>query len=145
MVHVPYKGDAPASIDLIAGRVQLSICTLSTGLLPQVATGRVRVLATMLPSRSPLLPETPTAAEAGLRLAISPWGGLFGPPGLPRELVDRIAVEMRSAAGRSDVREALDKIAFEVQASTPAEMAGVLADQLDIWRRTVQELGIERN
>jgi len=145
MVHVPYKGDAPASVDLIAGRVQLSIGTLSAGLLPQIKEGRVRVLATLLPNRSPLLPDVPTAAEAGLRLAISPWGGLFGPPGLSRELVDRIAAEMRSAAARSDVREGLDKIAFEVQASTPTEMAGLLADQLQIWQRAVQELGIERN
>lgn len=145
MVHVPYKGDAPASVDLIAGRVQLSIGTLSTGLLPQIREGRVRVLATLLPNRSPLLPDAPTAAEAGLRLTISPWGGLFGPPGLAPEVVDRIAAEMRSAAARREVREALDQIAFEVQASTPAEMAGLLSDQLQVWRRTVQELGIERN
>src|SRR5689334_20709093 len=75
MVHVPYKGDAPASADLIAGRVQLSIATLSAGVLPQIREGKLRVLATLLPNRSPLVPDAPTAAEAGLRgLTISPWG-----------------------------------------------------------------------
>jgi tripartite-type tricarboxylate transporter receptor subunit TctC len=146
MVHVPYKGDAPASVDLIAGRVQLSIATLSAGVLPQIRNGHLRVLATLLPSRSPLLPDAPTAAEAGLRgLTITPWGGLFGPAGLPREVVERVAAEMRGVAARRDVRDALDRIAFEAQASTPQEMATLLADQLQIWRRAVQELGIERN
>jgi tripartite-type tricarboxylate transporter receptor subunit TctC len=146
MVHVPYKGDAPASVDLIAGRVQLSIATLSAGVLPQIKDGHLRVLATLLPNRSPLVPDAPTAAEAGLRgLTITPWGGLFGPAGLPREVVERVASEMRGVAARRDVREALDRIAFEAQASTPQEMATLLAEQLQIWRRAVQELGIERN
>ena len=146
MTHIPYKGDAPASADLIAGRVQLSIATLSAGVLPQIKEGRLRVLATLLPNRSPLLPESPTASEAGLRsLTITPWAGLFGPPGMPKDVVDRLAGEMRSVAARRDVREALDRIAFELQASTPEEMSAVLGDQLQIWRRAVQDLGIERN
>jgi len=146
MVHVPYKGDAPASADLIAGRVQLSIATLSAGVLPQIKEGKLRVLATLLPNRSPLVPDAPTAAEAGLRgLTISPWGGLFGPAGLPKDVVDRLATEMRAVAGRRDVRDALDRIAFELQTSTPQEMSALLGDQLQTWRRAVQELGIERN
>lgn len=146
MTHIPYKGDAPASADLIAGRVQLMIGTLSAGVLPQVSEGRLRVLATLLPNRSPLLPEAPTAAEAGLRgLTIAPWGGLFGPAGLPKEVVERLSREMRAVATRRDVRDALDRIAFELQASTPEEMSTLLGDQLQTWRRAVQDLGIERN
>jgi len=146
MAHIPYKGDAPASADLIAGRVQLSIATLSAGVLPQIKDGHLRVLATLLPSRSPLIPDAPTAAQAGLRgLTISPWGGLFGPPGLPKDVVERVAAEMQAVGGRRDVREALDRIAFELQSSSPQDMASLLADQLQIWRRAVQELGIERN
>jgi len=146
MVHIPYKGDAPASADLIAGRVQLSIATLSAGVLPQIKEGKLRVLATLLPNRSPLVPDAPTAAEAGLRgLTISPWGGLFGPAGLPKDVVERVATEMRAVGGRRDVGDALDRIAFELQSSTPQEMTALLGDQLQIWRRAVQELGIERN
>jgi tripartite-type tricarboxylate transporter receptor subunit TctC len=92
------------------------------------------------------VPDAPTAAEAGLRgLTISPWGGLFGPAGLPKDIVDRVTNEMRTVGGRRDVREALDRIAFELQTSTPQEMSALLGDQLQIWRRAVQELGIERN
>ena len=145
MAHIPYKGDAPATADLIAGRVQVMIGTPGSA-MQQVATGRLRVLATLLPSRSPLAPDTPTAAEAGLRgLTISPWAGLFGPAGLPREVVDRVAREMKAVAARKDVRESLDRIAFELQSSTPEELAAMLKDQLDIWKKTVQEVGMERN
>ena len=79
IVHVPYKGDAPLSIDLVGGRVQMAFATPGT-LAPQVKEGRLRALATLLRSRSPLLPDAPTAAEAGLAgLTITPWGGIFGP------------------------------------------------------------------
>ena len=145
MQHIPYKGDAPATADLIAGRVQVMIGTPGSA-MPQVKEGRLRVLATLLPNRSPLAPEAPTAAEAGLgRLTISPWGGLFGPAKLPPEVVDRLATAMKTVAARADVREALDRIAFQLQSSTPDEMAAVLKEQLEAWRRTAQEVGIERN
>jgi tripartite-type tricarboxylate transporter receptor subunit TctC len=114
--------------------------------MPQVKEGRLRVLATLLPNRSPLAPDAPTAAEAGLgRLTISPWAGLFGPARLPPEVVDRVAAAMKVVAARGDVREALGRIAFQLQSSTPDEMAGVLKDQLEAWRRTAQEVGIEKN
>ena len=145
MQHIPYRGDAPATADLIAGRVQVMIGTPGSA-IPQVEEGKLRVLATLLSRRSPLAPDAPTAAEVGLSgLTITPWGGLFGPARLPKEVVDRVAAAMKVVSGRQDVRETLDKIAFELQSSTPEEMATLLKDQLDVWRRTVQEVGIERN
>jgi len=146
MVHVPYKGDAPAQLDLVTGRIQMMVATMTGPTQAQVKEGKLRVLAALLPNRSPLFPDAPTAAEAGLRgLTITPWGGLFGPAGLPREVVDRVAREMKAVAARKEVKEALDRIAFEVQASSPEEMAAFLAEQLQIWRRAVAELGLQRN
>ncbi|MBL8381808.1 MAG: tripartite tricarboxylate transporter substrate binding protein [Burkholderiales bacterium] len=145
MQHIPYKGDAPATADLIAGRVQVMIGTPGSA-MPQVKEGRLRVLATLLSSRSPLAPDAPTAVEAGLgRLTITPWAGLFGPAKLPPEVVERVAAAMRTVAGRGDVREGLDRIAFQLQSSTPAEMAALLKEQLDVWRKTADEVGLERN
>ncbi len=145
MLHVPYKGDAPATTDLIAGRVQVMIGTPGSA-MPQVASGRLRVLAALLPNRSPLAPDTPTAVEAGLRgLTISPWAGLFGPAGLPQEVVERIGREMRVVAANPEVKATLDRIAFEVQASTPQEMASFLKEQLDIWKKTANAVNLERN
>ena len=146
VTHVPYKGDAPAAIDLIAGRIQFSIATLSPAVLPQIQGGHLRVLATLLPHRSPLLPDTPTADEAGLHgMTIKPWGGLFGPAGLPKEVVDRVNSELRAVAARRDVREAFEQVALELQATSPEELSTLLRDQLDAWRRAVKELGVERN
>ncbi len=145
MQHVPYKGDAPATADLIAGRVQVMIGTPGSA-MPQVQEGRLRVLATLLARRSPLAPDAPTAAEIGLvGLTITPWAGLFGPAKLPTEVVDRLATAMKIVSGRKTVRESLDKIAFELESSTPEELTAVLKDQLAVWQRTVREVGIERN
>ena len=145
MQHIPYRGDAPATADLITGRVQVMIGTPGSA-MPQVQDGRLRVLATLLPRRSPLVPDAPTTAEAGLNgLTITPWAGLFGPAKLPKDVVDRVAAAMKTISVRQDVRGSLDKIAFELQSSSPEEMATLLKDQLEVWRRTVREVGIERN
>ena len=142
IVHVPYKGDAPLTIDLLGGRVQMAFATPGTA-LAQVKDGRLRALATMLPNRSPLLPDVPTAAEAGLTgVSVTAWGGLFGPARMPREVVDRLASEMAVAMKRPEVREGLDRIAFEARSSSPEELSALVKDQLEIWRRAVREVGI---
>ncbi len=144
IVHVPYKGDAPATADLLAGRVQMMFATPGTA-LAQVKEGRLRALATMLPTRSSLLPEVPTTAEAGLpKLSIVPWGGLFGPAKLPRDVVDRLARATGAVLARAEVREQLDRFAFEAASSSPEELGAFLKEQLDIWRRTVQQVGIKQ-
>jgi tripartite-type tricarboxylate transporter receptor subunit TctC len=143
MVHVPYKGDAPLSIDLVAGRVQMTFATPGTS-LAQVKEGKLRVLATLLPNRSALAPEVPTMAEAGLAtLSITPWAGLFGPAKLPREVVDRLAREMKAVIARPEVREQLGRYAFEGQSSSPDEMAAFLKLQLEVWRQTIKDTGIQ--
>ena len=145
MVHIPYKGDAPATTDLIAGRVQMLIGTPG-GALQQVEEGRVRVLMTLLPSRSPLAPTAPTAQEVGINnMSISPWGGLYGPVGISTEVVNRVALAMKNVAARKDVREQLGTIAFELQSSTPAEMNQFNKDQLATWRKTADAINLERN
>ncbi|NQW83190.1 MAG: tripartite tricarboxylate transporter substrate binding protein [Alcaligenaceae bacterium] len=145
MVHVPYKGDAPATTDLIAGRIQVLLGTPGSA-LQQVEEGRLRVLMTSLPKRSPLTPSTPTAEEVGIQgMTIVPWAGLFGPAGLPKEVVDRIEKAMRNVANRKDVREQLEKIAFEMQSSTPAAMAKFNQEQLETWKITADSVNLERN
>jgi tripartite-type tricarboxylate transporter receptor subunit TctC len=143
VVHVPYKGDGPLTIDLLGGRVQFALATPGAA-APQVREGKLRVLATLLPARSPLLPEAPTMAEAGLQgLTITPWGGVFGPKGMPRDITDRLSRELIALLGRAEVREAFGKLAFEPRGSTPEELAAFTKDQLEIWRRVVREVGIQ--
>jgi tripartite-type tricarboxylate transporter receptor subunit TctC len=143
IVHIPYKGDAPLTIDLLGGRVQMAFATPGSA-LPQVKEGKLKVLAAMFPNRSPLLPGVPTAAEAGLgKLSITPWGGVFGPARMPRDVVDRLARELAGVLQRPEVREGLGKIAFDPKSSTPEELAAFLKVQIEVWRRTAEEVGIK--
>ena len=141
MLHVPYKGDAPATIDLVAGRVQMMFAAGSV--LPQARDGKLRILATMLDKRSALAPEAPTLAEAGLPpLPIKVWGGLFGPAKMPKEITDRLARDMATILARPEVRENMEKLAFEAQSSTPEQLRIFVREQLDVWGRTIREIGL---
>lgn len=143
MVHVPYKGDPPAFSDFTNGRVQMMIGA-PLYWLPQVKAGKLRALGTLLTRRSPLLPEVPTMAEAGMPgISFVPWAALFGPAGMPKEIVDRLNREVRTVLRRQDVREQLDKLAFEPTGSTAEELAAYLRDQLEVWRSTARDAGIE--
>jgi tripartite-type tricarboxylate transporter receptor subunit TctC len=143
VVHIPYKGDGPLSVDLLGGRVHFAIATPGTA-APQVKEGKLRVLATLLPNRSPLLPQAPTMTEAGLReLSITPWGGVFGPANMPKEIVARVSRELGAVLKRAEVREAFQKLAFEPRSSTPEELAAFVKEQGEIWRRVVGEVGIK--
>jgi tripartite-type tricarboxylate transporter receptor subunit TctC len=143
IVPVPYKGDAPLTIDLLGGRVQMAFATPGSA-LPQVKEGKLRALAAMFPNRSPLMPEVPTAAEAGLgKLSITAWGGVFGPARMPNEVADRLARELAVILQRPEVREAFGKIAFAPQGSTPEELAAFLKLQTEAWRRTAESVGIK--
>jgi tripartite-type tricarboxylate transporter receptor subunit TctC len=143
VVHVPYKGDGPLMVDLLGGRVHFAIATPGTA-APQVREGKLRALATLLPSRSALLPDAPTMAEAGLKeLSVTPWGGIFGPKGLPRDVADRLSRELQAVLKRPEVREAFGKLAFEPRGSTPEELAAFTREQLAVWRRAIADAGIK--
>ena len=145
IVHVPYKGDAPLSTDLVTGRVHMAFATPGIA-LPHVKEGKLRVLATLLPARSALVPDAPTMPEAGLSgLTITPWAALFGPAKLPREVVERAARAMQAVLARPEVREQLGRYAFEGQSSSPEELGAFLKEQYEVWRRTVQDVGIVRD
>ena len=142
MVHIPYKGDGPLSLDLVGGRVHLAIATPGT-LAPQVQAGKLRVLATMLPSRNQLLPTAPTMAEAGVvNVPITPWGGLFGPAKMPKEIVDRLARELAVVLAKPEVRDAFGRLAFEPRSSTPQELSAFVAEQLEAYRRVTRAVGL---
>jgi tripartite-type tricarboxylate transporter receptor subunit TctC len=142
IVHIPYKGDGPLGVDLLGGRVQMAFATPGT-LAPQVKDGKMRALAAMFPSRSALLPDAPTAAEAGLgRMSLTPWGGVFGPKEMPRPVLDRLARELSEILKRPQVREAFGRLAFEPKSSTPEELHAFLKQQIEIWTAAAREAGV---
>ena len=143
VVHVPYKGDGPLVIDLVGGRVQFAIMTPGTA-APQVKDGRLRVLGTLLQSRNQLLPEAQTMQEQGLApMSVTPFGGVYGPKGMPRDIVDRLSRELQALLKRAEVREAFGKLAFEPRGSTPEELAAFTKEQMVVWKRAVADAGIK--
>ena len=143
LVHVPYKGEPQALTDLVAGRVQVMFCSSGTS-VPMIREGRLRALVTTLPRRSPLLPEVPTIAEAGMpQFSITSWAGLFGPAKMPRAVVERLNREFVAAMGRADVQAAMEKQAFALSPSSPERLGDLVKEQLDSYRSTLRAAGVE--
>jgi tripartite-type tricarboxylate transporter receptor subunit TctC len=142
MLHVPYKGEGPLNPDIIAGRVQSSFLSTSTA-LSLAKDGKLRPLAVLLPKRSPLLPEVPTIDEAGVpQVTVRQWAGVFGPPRMPREIVDRLNKEVNAALKRPDVLEKLQGYGYAAEGSTPERLLEINRDDLALWRRLVKEANI---
>jgi tripartite-type tricarboxylate transporter receptor subunit TctC len=143
VVNVRYKGDAQAMTDLVSGQIQMMF---STGTLTPnfVKDGKIKALVTLLPARSPLLPEVPTATELKIgKLTITPWAGFFGPAGLPADVVDKLSGELRNALARPDVRDQLAAQGFSSYGMTPAEFAAFFREQYDGFVATVRENNVK--
>jgi tripartite-type tricarboxylate transporter receptor subunit TctC len=143
MVHIPYKGMAPAITDLISGQVSLTFGT-SLSVVPHVRTGRLRALATTGAQRSTALPELPTVAEAGVPgYEASLWYGFIGPARIPAEIVQRLNAEIVAVLALPDVRERLTGQGVEARSSTAEEFSRLLASDVERWAKVVQRAGIK--
>ncbi|HEY1545821.1 MAG TPA: tripartite tricarboxylate transporter substrate binding protein [Xanthobacteraceae bacterium] len=141
MVHVPYRGGAPAVADTVAGRAQLFF-TAGTQSLPYVKAGKLRLLAVTEDKRSPFLPDMPTVAETlpGYEMAV--WYGAYGPAGMPHDIVTRLNSEISRVLFLPEVKGSMDKIAVEVAKSTPEELGQMTVRDAEKWGRIIKELGI---
>lgn len=142
IVHVPYKGGAQSSADLIAGQVQLVI----TNLPEQVAyikAGRSRALGVSTAKRSPQFPDLPTIAEAGVPgYEVTVWYGLCAPAGLPRELLDRINADLVKAVSSPDTTKRLADVGIEAAPNTPEQFAAFAAAEVSKWAKVVKDSGV---
>jgi tripartite-type tricarboxylate transporter receptor subunit TctC len=137
IVHVPYKGLAPALQDLLAGRVQL---TFDSTILQHLKTGKLKALATTGMERSVLLPDVPTLNESGLKgYEIVGWAGLAVPAGTPREVVARLSAAANSALGRADVQTRLRELGLVPVASSPERMAKIIDDSIARYRAIARD------
>jgi len=142
ITHVPYKGDAPTTTDLIGGRIQFAFMA-PVPALEQARVGRLRMLAVLAPKRSPLAPDLPTVAEAGMPgVSITPWVGLFGPAGIKPDIVARLSRELNTLLSRADIREQIRRQGVEVQTSTSAELSAHTREQYQTWTRVIRETNI---
>jgi tripartite-type tricarboxylate transporter receptor subunit TctC len=142
MVHVPYKGEGPLNPDILAGRVQSAFLSTGTA-VSHAKEGRLRPLAVLLEKRSPLLPDVPTIGEAGVpQVTVRQWAGVFGPPKLPGEIVERLNKEINAALKRPDVLEKMQSYGYAAEGSTPERLTEINRDDLALWRKLVREAGI---
>ncbi|MGE0766307.1 MAG: Bug family tripartite tricarboxylate transporter substrate binding protein [Hyphomicrobiaceae bacterium] len=142
MLHVPYKTEPDAIVDVLAGRVHLMFGT-STTVLPHAAAGKLKVLATTLGERSALLPDVPTMIEQGQpKLPVVAWFGLVGPAKLPTDIVGRINKEMTAVLANPTVRKQLQAQGFSPRSSTPDELKAYMIEQLAVWKSAIKAAGI---
>jgi tripartite-type tricarboxylate transporter receptor subunit TctC len=137
--HVPYKGAAAISTDLVAGQVQMSFFTVA-GLLPLIGGGRVKPLALASARRSPLVPDVPTFAEQGMPgFEATTWFGVSLPKGAPAAVVRRLHAVFTQALKLPDVRERLINQGFDVVGSTPEEFDVFVRAEMQRWSKVVKE------
>jgi len=142
IVHVPYRGGAPAINDLIAGRVQLMFESLSS-IAPHARSGNVRALAVSGEHRSPGFPDLPTVAEAGVPGFAAPmWFGAVAPARTPRPIVDRLNAAINRAIQSPTFRERFAEMGDEPAGGTPEEFAETIAKDSAKWKDVVQRAGV---
>jgi tripartite-type tricarboxylate transporter receptor subunit TctC len=142
MVHVPYKGGAPAMISLLSGEVSLMFVQVASA-APHVKTGKLRALATGSPRRVSVFPELPTAAEAGVPGYDSDgWYGLVAPAGVSGDLVQKLNTAITKGLQVKETQEQLSGAGFVLAGSTPGEFTKIIKEDITKWARVLKAAGI---
>ncbi len=141
MMHIPYRGGAPAVLDTVAGRTQV-LFSAGTQTLPHVQSGKLKLLAVTEEKRSPLLPDVPTVAETLPGYELSVWYGAFGPAGMPPELTARLNREINLILKRPDVIKKMGDMGVLLTETTPEQFGQILTRDADKYGKLIKELGI---
>jgi tripartite-type tricarboxylate transporter receptor subunit TctC len=141
VTHIPYKGSAPALIDLLGGRLTMMFDTVAqqTG---NIAAGKVRALAVTGPKRSPLLPDVPTAQESGLKdYDVTIWYGVLAPAGTPAPVIERLNREMVAVMSTEEMKKKMQADGAEAKPTTAAEFAALIKHDMAKWGPVVKASG----
>jgi tripartite-type tricarboxylate transporter receptor subunit TctC len=137
-VHVPYKGGGPAINDLIGGHANVSFQNLGS-VMNQIKGGQLKALAVTAGKRHPMLPDVPTAAEAGLQgLEVYSWQAAAAPKGLPAAVKAKLESEIAAAANQPDVKEKFEAIGFDVVATNGTEFKTFLTEEIGRWKKVIE-------
>lgn len=143
IVHIPYKGSAPAVTDLIAGQVQVMFDN-TPNVLPHVRAGKLKALAVSSKARSKLAPEVPTVDEAGVPgYDVTVWFGILAPAGTPKPIIDRLNAEMVKVIRTPEITDRFQKAGVDPVASTPEAFSGYLKSEVGRWAKVIQDAGIK--
>jgi tripartite-type tricarboxylate transporter receptor subunit TctC len=145
MVHVPYRGDAPSVTSLLGGDVPVIVGT-TVLLAGQIESGAIRGLAVTSPARTPLLPNVPSAEEAGLKgYDVRTWAGIVAPKGTPADIVQKLNTEVAAMLAEPAVKKALETATGgEVRGSAPEDMRALIRSEIAKWWKVIEEAKIAR-
>jgi len=143
LLHVPYKGETPAVIDLLSGQIAM-IFTPMQGAVPHIRSGKLKLLATLGGSRARAFPDVPTMIEAGYKtIVITGWTGLLAPAGTPQDIVDKLQKEIAARLLVPETRESLASQGAEPVASTPEQFAAFIRAEMAKWSAVIKKAGLE--
>lgn len=143
MTHIPYKGSGPATMDLIGGQAQVFFATVPT-ILGQVKGDKVRLIATTSKARTKLFPNVPTVQESGVKsFHVETWWGIVGPPNLPPEIVGALNKAINASAAGEEMKKRFETEGADPNIGPPDDLAIVLKEELEGWRRVVREGGLK--
>ena len=143
MVHIPYKGTAPALTELVAGQVDLAFENMPA-LIPHIQAGRLRALAVTTTKRSAVMPELPTIAEAALPgYDASVWFGVFAPAGTPRPVIDRLHGEILKALQTQDLKSRMVAMGTDVSGMGPDDFSAYVRKEIPKWANLVKAAGVK--
>jgi tripartite-type tricarboxylate transporter receptor subunit TctC len=139
--HIPYKGSAPALVDLMGGRITMMFDTIAQQ-TQNIAAGKVRAIAVTGPKRSPLLPDVPTAQEAGLKdFDVTIWFGVLAPAGTPAPVIDKLSREIGAVMSTDEMKKRMQADGAEARPTSPAEFAALIRSDLAKWTPVVKASG----
>jgi len=142
IVHIPYRGGGPAMIDTMSGQVAMSFPVLSAA-QPHVQAGKLRALGVTGTKRSPLMPDVPTIAEAGLPgYTFETWFIVFAPAGTPKPVIDKLNASLNQALNAPALRERMARDGFDPTPSTPEQARARLEQEMPQWAKLIKERGI---
>lgn len=143
ITHIPYKGAAPALIDLMGGQVQFAFSDMTIS-APHLTSGRLRALAISSGTRSPLAPDLPTVAESGLPgFEALVWYGFVGPKGMPNAVVHQVNAEVVRLLGLQEVKERFATLGATVAPGTPGDFTAQIKRDYEKWARVIKTAGIK--
>ena len=141
-IHVPYKGAAPATTDIVGGQIPVAILGLGA-IMSHIKSGRLRAIAVTSTQRSAALPDLPTLYESGIRFDATQWYGILTTAGAPPEIVSRINSDLKRAAAEPSVKERLIALGGEPATSTPEEYAALIRSETEKFAKIVKDANIK--
>lgn len=142
MVHVPYKGTAPALLDLTGGQVTVMLDTPGS-MLPHSKAGKIRAIGMASEKRVAVAPEIPTLIESGVNVVGGTWVGILAPAGTPRDIVMRLSTEMQTAVKKPELRERFINLGIDPAGTTPEEFTAFLKNEIEKWGKVIRAANVK--